>query len=107
MANLFETDDDLAAGNVRRETTCGLFDDRDGRETTEPDELTDEEEFDLVEQFVRDALDEPPDRVLIHGQLFMRSGEEAIYTNIEDPDDDRVFEIDPETGELRQWPDCN
>jgi hypothetical protein len=69
------------------------------------DELTDEEERDLFEEFLRDALEEIPDRILINGQLFRRSG--GIYTNIEDADDDRIFEIDPETGELFQWPDCD
>ena len=68
------------------------------------DELTDEEEFDLVEQFVRDAMDALPDRIEIHGRLFMRDGG-GLYTNIEDADDDRIFEIDQETGELCQWPD--
>jgi hypothetical protein len=29
------------------------------------------------------------------------------YTNIEDPDDDRIFEIDPKTGELTQRPDSD
>ena len=84
MSNLFETDDDLARGDDR-----GLFDN-----PAETDELADDE-----------YADEPPDRIEINDQLFMRSGAEPIYTNIEDPDDDRIFEIDPETGELCQWPD--
>ncbi len=71
-----------------------------------PPELTDEEEFDLVEQFNRDAMNELPDRIEIHGRLFMRDGG-GLYTNIEDADDDRIFEFDPETGELCQWPDCD
>jgi hypothetical protein len=100
MANLFDIDDEQTAGTVP-----GLFDGMDGRDATEADELTDAEEFALVARFVRDCMDAPPDRVLINGQLFMWSGDEAIYTNIEDPDDDRIFEIDPETGELCQWPD--
>jgi hypothetical protein len=69
------------------------------------DELTDDEERDLFEEFLRDALEEFPDQILINGQLFRRSG--GIYTNVEDADDDRIFEIDPETGELFQWPDCD
>jgi hypothetical protein len=79
---------------------AGLFD-------TFDDELTDEEEFDLVEQLIRDAMDALPDRIEIDGRLFMRSGEPPIYTNIEDPDDYRIFEIDPETGDLCQWPDSD
>ena len=68
------------------------------------DELTDAEEFDLVEQFVREAMDALPERIEIHGRLFMLDGG-GLYTNIEDADDDRIFEFDPETGELCQWPE--
>jgi hypothetical protein len=70
------------------------------------DDLTDDEERDLFEEFLRDALEEFPDRILINGQLFRRSGG-GMFTTVEDPDDDRIFEIDPETGELFQWPDCD
>ncbi|MFL5343016.1 MAG: hypothetical protein ACJ8F7_23025 [Gemmataceae bacterium] len=56
------------------------------------------------DDFDDEAEDEPPARIEIHGRLFMRSGG-GLYTNIEDADDDRIFEFDPETGELTQWPD--
>jgi hypothetical protein len=49
-------------------------------------------------------FDEPPDRVVIQGQLFMRGA--GYYTNIEDATDDRMFEYDPETGEFLQVPDA-
>jgi hypothetical protein len=53
-----------------------------------------------------DEAADPPARVDIYGQLFMRDGA-GIYTNIEDAADDRIFEYDPETGEFRQWPDAD
>jgi hypothetical protein len=66
------------------------------------DELTDE-------NFADDEPEDfdPPRRLEIFGRLFGRNGRSAVYTNIEDADDDRIFEIDPETGELVQWPDCD
>jgi hypothetical protein len=70
----------------------------------DPDELCPEEEMDLVAEYIRACMDDLPARLLIHGQLFMRDGG-GLYTNIEDADDDRIFEIDAETGQLCQWPD--
>jgi hypothetical protein len=72
----------------------------------EPDELTDDEERDLFEQFVRDSVRDFPRRMEIKGRMFQRDAY-GLYTNLEDPDDDRIFELDPETGELFQWPDCD
>jgi len=43
--------------------------------------------------------------MLIHGRQFMRDGM-GCYTNI-DAADDRIFEIDPETGEMTQQPLCD
>jgi hypothetical protein len=44
--------------------------------------------------------------MLIHGRQFMRDGM-VCYTNIDAADDDRIFEIDPETGEMTQQPLCD
>ena len=70
------------------------------------DAYDDADELDSCEQLIRDALEALPDRIELHGRLFMRDGG-GLYTNIEDADDDRIFEIDPETGQLCQWPDCD
>jgi len=75
-----------------------LFDDFD-----EPDAEADD---DFAEDFDDEAIEELPDRIEIGGRLFMRDGG-GLYTNIEDADDDRIFEFDPETGELCQWADCD
>jgi hypothetical protein len=68
------------------------------------DEPTDDEGLGSADD--DDEVDEPPARVEIHGQLFMRDGI-GNYTNIEDADDGRMFEYDPETREFRQLPDAD
>jgi len=67
----------------------------------------DDDALDSHERLIRDALEALPDRMEIHGRLFGRNGRNAFYTNIYDADDNRVFEIDLETGQLWQWPDCD
>src|SRR5260370_15165864 len=99
MAILLGPDDEIAAGaEWRRAPPSARPDPMTGRVSVQPpesadDELSDEEEFDLVEQAILDAINGPPDRIEIHGRLFMRDGA-GLYTNIEDADDDRIFEYD-------------
>jgi len=81
---------------------AGLFDAYD-----DADELSDADDLDSCARLIRDALEALPDRMEIHGRLFGRNGRNAFYTNIYDADDNRVFEIDLETGQLWQWPDCD
>src|SRR5260370_15847714 len=99
MANLFESADELTACARRHESAPTLSDRMESPPPADEDYLPDDDEDDEAEKL--------PQRVLIHGRLFMRNGRTAVYTNIEDADDDRIFEYDPETGELRQWPDCD
>jgi hypothetical protein len=66
------------------------------------DHPTDDTELNATDD--EDEVDEPPARVVIQGQLYMRGA--GYYTNIEDATDDRMFEYDPETGEFRQVPDA-
>jgi hypothetical protein len=75
----------------------------------QPDKTDSETKDELaqVAQYVSDCIEEELEwEVTIHGQRFRRDGL-GCYTNIEDADDDRIFECDPETGELTQRPDCD
>jgi hypothetical protein len=78
-------------------------------EPEQPDPNANDYEMAQVAEYISDCIEEEFEgefEVTINGQRFRRDGL-GCYTNIEDADDDRIFEIDPETGELTQRPDCD